>query len=351
MKILHIFASDENQKFSLPYINFINGHFNSSEHSFIIFGNGAKDIVCNNNNVTKISKKVSSLILTIREINKSKIIILHGLFSPYLLLLLILNPWNIKKCNWVIWGGDLYCHILRKKTVKSSLHESCRKFVVKNMGGLVTQVRGDYELAQKWYSAKGKHYYSFMYPSNLYKEYDLKEVKKDEDKCYIQVGNSACSTNEHIEVFEKLEQYKNENIIIVCPLSYSGKAEYINKVIKEGYRIFGEDKFLPITDFMLYDKYLELLSKVDIAIFNHRRQRAIGNITTLLGLGKKVYIKEEITTWSFCIDHGLKVFSANGKFENLFEEMDENEKRKNIENIKEKFSEAKLIEDLKVIFE
>lgn len=70
------------------------------------------------------------------------------------------------------------------------------------------------------------------------------------------------------------------------------------------------------------------------------------NITTLLVLGKKAYICEEITTWQFCVDHDLKVYSVNEKYDDLFEEI----KKKNIENMKVKFSEEKLLEDWKKIF-
>jgi len=34
---------------------------------------------------------------------------------------------------------------------------------------------------------------------------------------------------------------------------------------------------------MPLDEYLNLLAKIDIAIFNHKRKQAMGNITTLLG--------------------------------------------------------------------
>ena len=50
-------------------------------------------------------------------------------------------------------------------------------------------------------------------------------------------------------------------------------------------------------------------------------------------------------------DHELKVYSANGNYDDLFEEMDEEIKQKNIENVKSKFSEEKLVEDLKQIFD
>jgi len=54
-----------------------------------------------------------------------------------------------------------------------------------------------------------------------------------------------------------------------------------NYNIKTAY-IFRE-KFKPLVDFIPFDEYLNLLAKVDIAIFNHKRQQTMGNITTLLG--------------------------------------------------------------------
>lgn len=342
MSNLHIF-SGEDGKFSITFSKFIFKNFDSS-HQIVVFN---KKVV--HENIIVLEKNLVGLITIIQKMHKAEKIFIHSL-SMSVTIILFFNPWLLKKSYWGIWGGDLYYHTLRKKNIKSNIKELFRKYVIKNMHGLITQLHGDYELAQKWYGAKGKHYYSFMYPSNLYKEYDLKKVEKELGKIYIQVGNSACETNEHLEVFEKLSKYKNANIEIICPLSYSGKEEYIKQVIEAGYKTFGKEKFTPITDFMPFNKYLELLAKVDIAIFNHKRQRGLGNITTLLGLGKKVYIREEITTWQFSVDHDLKVYSANGDFEDLFEEMDEDIKRKNIQNMKTKFSKEKLVEDLKRIF-
>ena len=88
-----------------------------------------------------------------------------------------------------------------------------------------------------------------------------------------------------------------------------------------------------------------------IAIFNHDRQQAIGNITALLGYVKKVYIREETTTWQFCIDHDLNVYSANCKYDDLLESIDREIAQKNIENVALRFSEKKLLIDLNNIFE
>ena len=278
----------------------------------------------------------------------AKKIYLHGLFNPHLVLILFLQPWLIKKCNWMIWGGDLYYYKSREKDFKSNLYEFTRKCVIKRMGGFITHIKGDYELAKLWYGARGKYYYSFMYPSNLFKEYDLSIVKKNHRKTYIQVGNSANPTNNHLEVFQKLQEYKEEEIEIICPLSY-GNIEYRDKVVMEGNKIFGK-KFNPIIELMPFDEYLKLLAKVDVAIFNHKRQQAMGNITTLLGLGKKVYIRNDITTWEFCIQHELKVYSSNLKLSGVLEKITSDDELSNMNNVKHRFSERKLEADWESIF-
>lgn len=352
MKYIHVFVSDENNKFSKGFIKFIDENFGNEEHLFFLTERKDINIFYEQKNVQVLSYNLNGTINFIRKAKQCEKVLFHGLAeNKFVILSLLLVPSLFKKSFWCVWGGDLYHYKYRFKSLKSNIIEIFRKHIIKNMHGIITQLRGDYELAQKWYGAKGKYYYSFMYPSNLYKEYDLKKVEKSPGKTYIQVGNSACETNKHIDVFDKLAKYKNENIEIICPLSYSGKEEYIKQVIDAGYKTFGKDKFSPLTEFLSFDRYLELLAKIDIAIFNHKRQRGLGNIITLLGLGKKVYIREEITTWQFCLDHGLKVYSADGEFEDLFDEMDEGVTQRNIENMKAKFSEEKLIEDWKRIFD
>ena len=56
---------------------------------------------------------------------------------------------------------------------------------------------------------------------------------------------------------------------------------------------------------MPFERYIELLSDIDIAVFNHNRQQGLGNTTTLLGLGKKVYLRSDTTTWKTLIGMGL----------------------------------------------
>ncbi len=347
MSILHIFKNT-NEKFFEPFIEFVNSSFDKKNHLFMIQGPDNR-----NNKVVRDNVRFVTNIQyfnLIKEMYKSENIILHALMSPTMVLILFLQPWLLKKCKWVIWGSDLYYHIFRKKNLKSAFYEFMRKVVISNMGGLITFIKGEYKLAQEWYNAKCRYYNSFMYPSNLYREYDVSRVKKEDcNKVYIQIGNSADPSNNHMEILHKLESIKDENIEIICPLSY-GNIEYRDNVTGIGRKMFG-DKFNPLIEFMPFSKYLELLARIDIAIFNHARQQGMGNIITLLGLGKKVYIRDDITTWDFCIEHGLKVYKVNTNLYDLTEKMLDEEINNNIEIIRTSFSKEKLAEDLMKIFD
>jgi hypothetical protein len=221
--------------------------------------------------------------------------------------------------------------------MKQKIYEYMRAFCIKRFGGLITYLKGDYELVKKWYKAKGKYYECFMYPSNLYKEVDLTIRDKEENKIYIQIGNSADPSNNHKEIIDKLKEHKEKNIEIICPLSY-GNREYAEEIKILGENIFG-NKFIALMDFIKFEEYLKILSKVDIAIFNHRRQQAMGNTITLLGLGKKIYIRNDVSQWELFNEKGIKVFD-NNTIE--LKKIDYNTKKNNQRIVRRYFSEENL---------
>jgi dTDP-N-acetylfucosamine:lipid II N-acetylfucosaminyltransferase len=349
MKHLHVFHND---KFTNPYIDLINSNFKQNEHLFLVLGREQCEKGASYDNTIHINKSLKGIVKLVKNLYLFDNIYLHGLFIPHVIILLFFQPWLLSKCNWVIWGGDLYKYCNENMTLREKVFEKMRSISIRNLGGLITHIKGDYKLTQTWYNAKGEHYYTFMYPSNLYKKYDLSKIKKDPEKTYIQIGNSADPTNNHIEIFNELKEVKglkNKNFEIICPLSYGNK-EYANTVLEKGKELFGE-KFKPLMEFIPFENYLEILAKIDIAIFNHQRQQAVGNITTLLSLEKKVYIRDDITTWSFCKEHGLKVYSINKEFQNLFEPIPASVRLINKNKMIEQFSVEKLVNDWKIIFE
>jgi len=292
--ILHVANTD---KFIEPFITFVEDNFDDFErHEFFLFGDNRRHPVLQRGN-TRFAEDYKSRVKVYSEVLKlmcrAEKIILHGLWNSWIVKILAFNPWLLNKCYWMIWGGDLYSYKLAARTIKWQIHEVFRRIVIKRMGHLVTYIDGDIELARKWYGAKGKSHECLMYTSNVFKP--MQVPPKKSSTINIQIGNSADPSNEHFEMLEILEKYREEDIKIYAPLSY-GPKDHAYKVKDEGEKIFG-DKFVAMLGFMPYEKYLEFLGEIDVAIFNHRRQQAMGNTISLLGLGKKVYMRSDVSQW------------------------------------------------------
>jgi hypothetical protein len=197
-------------------------------------------------------------------------------------------------------------------------------------------------------------YESIMYLSNI-PSYNISKTKismsnHNKNHVFMQVGNSADPSNNHIEILDKIKKdiNKNEKIKIICPLSY-GKKDHAKKVIQYGKKLFGKN-FVPLKKFMDLKTYNKLQSNIDIAIFNHQRQQAMGNILTLLYLGKKVYIRDDIVTWDFMQKNDIKVFSFNNLKNNLLKKIDINVAKDNRKKINSRFNLETFIEEWENIF-
>lgn len=333
-KILHIASCD---KFIPPFIDFIKENFNFDEHFFLMTGGMfQKDLISSENiklSGTSKAAKIAHYAEVLVEMHKADKVILHSLFDIKIVQILFFSPWLLKKCYWIIWGGDLYVYKTGKRNKSWYKNEFFRRPVIKNMGNLVTYIEGDIDLARQWYGAEGQYHECIMYLSNVYKEYKI--PKKRSSTINIQVGNSADPSNNHIEALEKLCPYKDEDICIFVPLSY-GNEEHAKKVIKQGNEWFG-DKFIPLVDFMPFDEYLQFLGSIDIAIFNHKRQQAMGNTITLLGLGKLVYIRSDTSQWKLFKEAGIAIFDI-GKLDTL----EKKSIQGNLDKIKNYFSKENL---------
>ena len=342
--ILHV--GKTNNTFN-GFIFFVKDNFNFEDHLFIVKDGLADSNILKSQNVIFFDhyffKNIYFYFFLIIKLYQCKKVIFHGLFNNKIILILFFMPWLLKKSYWMLWGDDLYTRNNKKNIFKWYLTEFFRKPVLKNISKILTYIKGDYELAKKWYGAKGEFKHCLMYPGNLYKKIVLK--KNSSSIINIQVGNSADPSNNHLDIFKKLEKYKNKEIKIIVPLSYGNK-KYAKKIIQKGKEIFG-NKFVPIVDYVDSNTYTDLLSKIDIAIFNHNRQQAMGNIITLLGLGKKVYIKKDISPWKLFSEISVKVFDN--------EEIDlmpipEKIQHRNIRFIKNYFSEENFASQLREIF-
>ncbi|PNR91080.1 TDP-N-acetylfucosamine:lipid II N-acetylfucosaminyltransferase, partial [Petrotoga sp. HWHPT.55.6.3] len=352
--IVHIFNSISHT-YSEPFFDFIEKNFPKNNHCFIVLGNYEKQRFKRRKNLVILNSQneAENLRTLLFKMKRAEKIFIHSLFFSELVLLLFLNSHLLKKSYWVLWGGDLYYYKFRNKNLKFDSYELTRERLIKDFGHIVALVPGDYYLAKKWYKTRAQYHYAF-YPNPIdYRYLDkIKNSKKKIDRIVIQVGNSADPTNKHIEILNKLSRFKEKNIEIITPLSY-GNQQWAKKVTEAGKKLYRE-KYKPLLEFLPPVEYGKALNSVDIAIFNHDRKQAIGNILALLYLGKKVFIKNDITTWDFFKKKGLNVFDTYGLDSLTFDEliyMDENLKERNREIIAKEFSEEKCVELWKNIFE
>ena len=57
----------------------------------------------------------------------------------------------------------------------------------------------------------------------------------------ILLGNSASLFGNHIDIMKLIAPYVEDDVKIICPLSYAGTPIYIQEVIKQGKKIFGNN--------------------------------------------------------------------------------------------------------------
>ena len=330
--IVHFVAND---KFTAGYINFFKLFFSNYEHIFFL--REGKDWVSNkiiNNDKVYYYSNIKLLSKEFRKVLiDSQKIIISGFFGFEKTSLLLGNK-ILRKVYIQFWGGDFYSFrdYKKEKGVKQAIRNVVYIWSIKKCHALIFLIEGEEERFFKITGVKKDVCFIAPMPSDpVAKKIDYSNLRfKDNDNFYrIIVGNSATKENNHIEAFNLLEKFRNEEIEIICPLSY-GDMDYAEKVIKEGYKKFG-DKFKPLKDYMDKNDYVSLLSNCDIGIFNNDRQQGLGNIYDLLRLGKKVYIKTDISTYSYLIQLGYKVFDIESiKAESFDNFVQFNYKKENI---------------------
>lgn len=346
MKFVNIINDD---KFTADYIDFVEDNLDMSEQVFFVFKTHDKFPIKERSNIFSYDKKKQNYfdyLVFIKNLIKHSVkaekIIIHGLFKIKIAQILWVLRFLLPKCYWAVWGGDLYSRDENLLTRRGRYKEFFRKKVIKDMGYIITSIRGDYENVVKWYGTKAPHLPYFMYPASLY--HDIPIADKKDNKLNILVGNSADPTNNHEEAFAKIAPFVNENVRIICPLNYGSK-KHANAMLELGTKMFGSS-FEPILDYIKYDEYMSLLTTVDIAVFNHNRQQAMSTTRVLLGMGKAVYLRKETSSFEALSDVGAIVYDIN-EF-NLVVSVSDGEK--NAHAIQQFYSKNSLIKNLQLIY-
>lgn len=291
------------------FIKFINSNFNPADHSFYVIRGWSKDlnVIEKSSNVYIINnfRNLFNGFRLLYDLNVSKQIFIHGLFTPYLVGLLFFQPWLLKKCNWIIWGGDLQVYKLKRTSIRARFIEFMRGFVIKKFSYIVTSIKGDYELVREWYSVEGLRR-NATYPLPIELEqideiissrcFNPIDTDNQSDQVRIIIGNSSNEENKIPEIIGLLKKFHDRNIKIYANLSY-GEEEYSKFICEMGTKEF-QEKFVGVTKFMPISEYILFLNSMDIMIFNHERQQGLGNLLIALYLGKKIYINPKSPLWN-----------------------------------------------------
>lgn len=302
----------EPNKFSLPLCKFVNDDLKLNNHTFLFITDDFDKSKFSYINVYSFLSRFrnyffSNTILFYRLCKNSDIIYLHGVHFSFLFLIF---PQFIKKVAWVIMGADLYSMISKSNRSFPDLD----RFLLKHVRRYVSHIEGDAILANKIFKNDASYHYATMYLSNAVNT-DNFSPRKLSAKVKILVGNSNSKNNNHNYIFEKLKPFESDIEYILCPLSYGNDIEYRTTVIEQGTEIFGE-KFRYLNDFISIEKYNSILCDIDIAVFNHWRQEALGVTLSLLSLGKIVYINPQTTTYESFTKRGFQIFDNNELFNN-----------------------------------
>ncbi len=124
----------------------------------------------------------------------------------------------------------------------------------------------------------------------------------------ILVGNSSSYASNHLDVFQELQNFNLKNRNVIIPLNY-GDMEYAKDISEIGNRIF-KDGFIPIMDFLPMVDYNKMVVSCSVAIFNHLRQQALGNILVCLWLGIRVYMNKESPLYYSLKKMGLPIYTV-----------------------------------------
>lgn len=319
MMILHIIPDE---KWTQPFIEKINMLFSSDDHFFWVYSNqkikyfDLEDIKKYPNIYVYVGKVFGGNDIC-NIIRKCDLVILHSLFFQLSDLVSIAKIENVKTV-WFIWGGDLYDTYYAAHTFPFNpvniIREHYRKKIISKLTGVIA-IDGDYQQLRTWYHTNAKQ----LFAQYTYKLVDKKSnavFTRKKEKIRILVGHSATRTCQHILVFNILAKFAGK-VEIISPLAYPSDKSYIDKVIRVGTQIFGND-FIPMTNYMNYDEYIAMLSGIDIAVFNNNRQQGNGNIISMLYLGKKVYVSSQNSLYSHYKQLGCSIFEFSNNIDDSF---------------------------------
>lgn len=349
------------------YIEFVNKNFDSKNHLFVIISRNLKktEHLNTTNNLIIISGKRLKLfknLFTFLKKHRTDKLIFHYFSSFKIIAALFSSKENIR--YWILWGGDFYSQVKYPKfdmetikivgntgeitrNFKGKMENFLFRFAVRFKIDYIAAIPEEFTIVKQYLKTRAKRI-DFLFPNPIKKEnYEI--VQNNSIQKRILLGNSADPTNNHVTILKKLSELDYDFRVYV-PLSYSGNEQYIKKIQEEGKELLGE-KFIPILEYMTPQDYGNFLNTIDVAIMNHYRQQAVGNIRTLLLMGKKIYLNTFNPVYEYFLHNNIKIYPIDDNMKSkLFEPIEKQEKMENIHYLQNIYSQQNILEYMTKIF-
>ena len=327
MKIIHFMIGKE--KFTKGVVDFYNENFNNGEHDICyLMENSLGTCIRNDVSIPQYEIHLQNVDIGAIEYSHDFLvlmkhydyIVLHSFcLSDALALYLFLHlEYCRKHIIWLEWGADLYdFKINNNKKFKNKLEYYVKKTVRENVNSVICIFPPDCEyFRQEYPTSKAKVFYApymsgirtekqYIYQSNISR---LKETKARGEPIYIQIGHNAQKQLNHLESLKVLSKFKDENVMLVLPLSYSAEPYYIEEIEQYLKSVF-PGKYIILKDFMPREEYFKIISRIDIAIFYTYRQTALSNIYEMINNNVKLFMPEGSVMKDYFCSLGIPIGS------------------------------------------
>lgn len=358
-KRLHFF---QNEKVVNDAISNFETVFPEENVYVVLSKDGNAPLVKEHNNTIFLSYRSPQLKWLLLNCYSFDEIICHSLWTNLDRLICKLDHPNI---TWVIWGGDLFEDVLYRNGYQLYFNENqlnrvrtqgmpvCiykllvgirgrfnyyyRMRAIRRLNNICCTAPKDFDLLASFVKLPKKYNRKELLYYPIEKILDEQTQKSFVSGSDIWVNNAAGYNGNHIEVFHRIEGFKEGRMIHV-PLGY-GIKKYATFVEEEGRKILG-DSFDPMMSFIPREEYYSKFLSSNSFIFGHLRGCATGNVVVALYLGAKVFLFKQNVLYDYFKNKGTTVFSIeddlNEKNFNTF--LSEDIRKKNREIVLEQFS-------------
>ena len=329
MRVLHILGYDE-KKFNIPLIKMLSNSSLGWSDTFYFATNSIRlfEEIKHFENIIYYQGEMS---LYINKVYKSfDLIVIQG-WNQSIFRASLLSANAAKRIVWRFWGTDSFDFEKSdsiKKRVLGKLLFRRLSYLISNFYAIgygsstdVTYLQNRFKTS---HSLKG---YELGFRFELGKGSFLKQTYDKSDRIIkdclrIMVGHSANRRENHINTLKRLIKLKNENIEIVLVVAY-GNPEYRNEIIKFAKQNFADKVF--VQDKMIsYFDYVRFLNTVDIFAIESEGSNALGNLSLLMYLGKKIYVKKNTFLDQYLHDINADYFYVEDLENESFHELTSN---------------------------